>query len=150
VPEPPPKTKLKLLPPILIAHLFPRLDGMLIELLRSLAPRDWERPTVSPKWNVKDVAAHLLDTPLRGISIGRDGYSAENPSMNSSADLAAFVNRLNHEGVRVYRRLSPAVLIALNRVTDEALQEALIDGWLSHAPAALAGEFQQRNPRADG
>src|ERR1700681_2360810 len=94
------------LKPMLTAHLFPKLDGMLIELLRSLAPEDWEKQTVSPKWKVKDVAAHLLDTPLRGISIGRDSYVAESPRINSPADLAAFINRLNQEGITVYRRLS--------------------------------------------
>jgi uncharacterized protein (TIGR03083 family) len=108
---------------ILTAHLFPKLDAMLLELLRSLAPEDWEKQTVSPKWKVKDVAAHLLDTPLRGVSIGRDAYVAEKPGINSSADLAAFINRLNHEGVTVYRRLSPAVLIALMEVAAKLLAE---------------------------
>jgi uncharacterized protein (TIGR03083 family) len=111
------------LKPILTAHLFPELDGMLIELLRSLAPEDWEKQTVSPSWKVKDVAAHLLDTPLRGVSIGRDGYVGENPKINSSAELAAFINRLNREGVSVYRRLSPGVLIALLEVAINLLAE---------------------------
>jgi uncharacterized protein (TIGR03083 family) len=109
--------------PILTAHLFPQLDAMLLELLRSLTPEDWEKQTVSPKWKVKDVAAHLLDTPLRGVSIARDAYVAEKPSINSSADLAAFINRLNHEGVTVYRRLSPAVLITLMEVAARLLAE---------------------------
>src|SRR5258708_6913911 len=108
------------LKPILTVHLFPKLDGMLIELLRSLAPEDWEKQTVSPKWKVKDVAAHLLDTALRGVSIGRDGYITESPRINSPADLAAFINQLNQEGVNVYRRLSPAVLIALMEVATKS------------------------------
>lgn len=109
--------------PIFTAHLFPKLDGMLLELLRSLAPDDWEKQTVSPKWKVKDVAAHLLDTPLRGLSIARDGYSAEAPQIKSPADLAAFINRLNREGVNLYRRLSPAVLISLMEVAARLLAE---------------------------
>src|SRR5882762_4124327 len=111
------------LKPILTASLFPKLDGMLLGLLRSLVPADWEKQTVSPRWRVKDVAAHLLDTALRGVSIGRDGYVAENPAINSSADLAAFINRLNQEGVSVYRRLSPPVLIHLMEVATELLAE---------------------------
>ena len=111
------------LKPILTAHLFPKIDGMLIELLRSLAPEDWEKQTVSPKWKVKDVAAHSLDTALRGVSIGRDGYVAESPRINSSADLAAFINRLNNEGVTVYRRLSSVVLIGLVKVASKSLAE---------------------------
>src|SRR6266849_2777454 len=100
------------LKPILTVDLFPKLDALLLDLLRSLAPEDWEKQTVSPKWTVKDVAAHLLDTPLRGVAIGRDGYVAESPRINLPADLAAYINRLNQEGVTVYRRLSPAVLVA--------------------------------------
>lgn len=111
------------LKPIFTAHLFPKVDGMLIELLGSLAPEDWKRQTVSPKWKVKDVAAHLLDTALRGVSIGRDGYVAESPSILSAGDLAAFINRLNAEGVSVYRRLSPAVLIGLMEVAAKSLAE---------------------------
>src|SRR3989440_9949381 len=123
VPEPSLKTKLNPLPPILTAQLFPKLDGMLMELLRSLAPEDWGRQTVSPTWKVKDVAAHLLDTALRGVSIGRDGYVAESPAINSSVDLGAFINRLNSEGVTVYRRLSPLVLIRLVEVAVKSLAE---------------------------
>ena len=122
------------LKPILTAHLFPKLDGMLIELLRSLAPQDWEKQTVSPKWKVKDVAAHLLDTALRGVSIGRDGYVAESPRITSAADLAAFINRLNSEGVTAYRRLSPVVLIRLL----ELATKLLADFHASSNPHAMA------------
>jgi uncharacterized protein (TIGR03083 family) len=115
--------KIEPLKPILTAHLFPKLDGMLLELLRLLTPEDWETQTVSPKWKVKDVAAHLLDTALRGVSIGRDGYVGESPRITSAADLAAFINRLNGEGVTVYRRLSPVVLIRLLEVTTNLLAE---------------------------
>src|ERR1700730_5985474 len=95
------------LQPIFTAHLFRKLGGMLIELLRSLGPADWEKQTIAPKWKVKDVAAHLLDTQLRKLSIVRDHCSGEPPVINSPADLVAFVNRLNDEGVRIYSRLSP-------------------------------------------
>jgi len=60
---------IELLKPILTVDLFPKLDGMLLDLLRSLAPEDWEKQTVSPRWKVKDVAAHLLDTALRGVHV---------------------------------------------------------------------------------
>jgi uncharacterized protein (TIGR03083 family) len=109
--------------PILTAHLFPKLDAMLLELLRSLTPKDWEKQTVSPRWKVKDVAAHLLDTPLRGVSIARDGYLPEAPRISSSVELAAYINRLNEEGVSLYRRLSPAVLISLMQVASQSLAE---------------------------
>jgi uncharacterized protein (TIGR03083 family) len=109
--------------PILTAHLFPKLDAMLLELLRSLTPEDWEKQTVSPKWKVKDVAAHLLDTPLRGVSIARDGYLPEDPRISSSTELAAYINSLNEKGIRIYRRLSPAVLISLMQVASQLLAD---------------------------
>ncbi|HYL83808.1 MAG TPA: maleylpyruvate isomerase N-terminal domain-containing protein [Candidatus Angelobacter sp.] len=122
------------LKPILTAHLFPKLDGLLLDLLRSLSPGDWEKQTVSPKWKVKDVAAHLLDTPLRGLSIGRDGYVPPAPPLESSAALAAYIDGLNAEGVAVYRHLSPGVLISLM----ETACKQLADYHASRDPYALA------------
>lgn len=101
------------LPPILCAHLLRVVDGKLIELLRGLAPEDWERQTIAPKWKVRDVAAHLLDTALRKLSIVRDKCFVEAVEIRSPQDLIALVNRLNSEGVAVYRRLSPALLIEM-------------------------------------
>lgn len=115
--------RLEPLKPILTAHLFPKVDGLLLELLGSLKPEDWERQTVSPKWKVKDVAAHLLDTPLRGLSIGRDGCLLPGPRLDSPSALGAYIDRLNEEGVKVYRRLSPAVLISLMEVACKQLAE---------------------------
>src|SRR5580658_7185159 len=97
------------LAPILCAHLLRKVDAKLIELLCSLTPEDWDRQTVAPLWRVRDVAAHLLDTSLRKLSLVRDSWFVE----PAEADLVAFVNRMNREGVTVYRRLSPPVLIDL-------------------------------------
>src|SRR5258708_23523164 len=91
---------------------------MLIELLRSLTHEEWDVQTVSPKWKVKDVAAHLLDTQLRKLSIARDGYTPKSAAPDSSFDLVAFINRLNQEGVTIYGRLSPPVLISLMEVAS--------------------------------
>ena len=96
---------------------------MLLELLRSLSHEDWEKQTVSPKWKVRDLAAHLLDTALRGVSIGRDGYVPPAPNIDSFAALGVYIDRLNQEGVTVYRRLSPAVLISLIEVASKQLAE---------------------------
>lgn len=114
---------LRPLKPILTAHLFPKVDGLLVELLHSLSPEEWERQTVSPKWKVKDVAGHLLDTALRGISIARDRYAPPAPNIDSPAALGAYIDRLNEEGVKVYRRLSPEVLISLMETTCSQLAE---------------------------
>jgi len=107
------------LKPILTAHLYPKLEDLLITLLRSLSAEEWERQTLAPAWKVKDVAAHLLDTQLRKLSIARDGSAPERPDITSRAGLVAFINRLNREGVAIYRRLSPQVLISLMEVASQ-------------------------------
>jgi uncharacterized protein (TIGR03083 family) len=104
---------------IFTAHLFPTIEAKLIELLRSLAPAEWELQTVAPSWTVKDVAAHLLDTQLRKLSRVRDRcVSREAPVIRSRQDLVAHVDRLNHEGVEMYGRLSPDVLVSLMEVAS--------------------------------
>ncbi len=125
------------LPPILCAHQLRRVDELLIQLLRSLTPAEWELQTVAPAWKVRDVAAHLLDTTLRKLSLARDACFVERVDTRSPQDLAALVNRLNREGVNVYRRLSPAVLIDLMAMTCE--QSARFHESLDpFAPAAFA------------
>ena len=135
--------------PLLTAHLFPALDAHLIDLLRSLTSDDWERQTIAPRWRVKDVAAHLLDTQLRRLSFGRDGYTVSPPSpITSDRDLVAFIDRLNAEGVTVYRRLSPSVLIAwMERSSGEAARYfASLDPFASaHLGVSWAGEAVSPN-----
>jgi uncharacterized protein (TIGR03083 family) len=99
--------------PILAAPVIREVDRRLIELLGSLQPEEWELPTIAPGWAVRDVAAHLLDTALRKLSGGRDRCRVGREEVHSHQDVITLVNRLNHEGVVVYRRLSPKVLIEL-------------------------------------
>ena len=110
--------------PILTARLLPVVEAHLIELLRSLGPSEWESQTVAPAWKVKDVAAHLLDTQLRKLSLVRDGYAAgPAPRFASRDDFLAFINRLNREGVETYRRLSPTVLISMMEIASRESAE---------------------------
>jgi len=133
------------LPPISTAHLLPKIEGLLLDLLRSLTAAEWELQTLAPKWKVKDVAAHLLDTQLRKLSIVRDGYIPPGPLIT---DLVAFIDQLNHEGVTVYRRLSPMVLIFLMELAsrESAAYHASLDPF-SHAAFAVswAGEEASLN-----
>jgi uncharacterized protein (TIGR03083 family) len=99
--------------PILCAHIMREVDRHLVELLTSLTSAEWELPTIAPGWSVRDVAAHLLDTALRKLSGGRDRCHIERVEIRSHQDVITLVNRLNREGVTVYRRLSPAVLSEL-------------------------------------
>ena len=86
------------LDPILCAHLLRKVDEQLIDLLNSLAPGERELQTVAPSWKVRDVAAHLLDTALRKLSLVRDACYVEAIDIRSPQDVVTLVNRLNREG----------------------------------------------------
>jgi len=100
--------------PLQTLHLFPTLHRLLIELLHSLTPGDWQRPTIAKLWTVKDISAHLLDGDIRGLSTSRDGFFGEQPgAINSHTDLVDFLNVLNATWTRAARRISPTLLIDL-------------------------------------
>jgi len=92
-------------------HLFEPLDKKLIGLLRSLGPAEWEKPTVAKQWNVKDVAAHLLDGNIRTISSGRDHYQGIRINNAPSFEgLVTALNTLNADWVNAMKRVSPSIL----------------------------------------
>jgi uncharacterized protein (TIGR03083 family) len=107
--------------PILCAHLLRRVDEKLLDLLRSLEPSEWDLQTIAPLWKVRDVAAHLLDTALRKLSMVRDPCSVETVNIRLPQDVITLVNRLNAEGVTVYRRLRPPVLIEMMKMACEQI-----------------------------
>lgn len=136
------------LSPILTVHLFPKIEEMLLELLESLSEEDWQRQTIAPKWRVKDVAAHLLDTQLRKLSLVRDCYAPNMGEIDSSQKLIDLINRLNEEGVRIYSRLSPRMLIALMRLASRESAEfhqSLDPYALSSFSVSWAGEQASLN-----
>ena len=90
--------------PIRTEHLFAPLHAELITLLRSLSADEWNAPTVAGAWTVKDVAAHLLDTAMRRLSLQRDGHFREGPFDPNAA---------NAVWVEAMQRVSPRVLIEL-------------------------------------
>ena len=134
--------------PIITLPLFTELDRLLLELLRSLPPDDWQRPTLAREWMVQDVAAHLLDGNLRTLSMLRDGHFGEAPPDPSYAGIVAYLTQLNGDWVRAARRLSPAVLIDLlaQSGTEYTAYLHTLDPW---APAAFsvawAGESASLN-----
>jgi uncharacterized protein (TIGR03083 family) len=136
------------LKPIYTAHLFPKLEDMLIELLSSLSAEHWEKQTLAPKWKVKDVAGHLLDTQLRKLSLARDGYVAERPDVSKDDGLVNFINQLNAGGVGIFRRLSPQVLIELMRLASKQSVEyhhSLDPHAEAVFPVSWAGESKSQN-----
>lgn len=134
--------------PILCAHLLRRVDEKLIELLRSLTPSEWDYQTLAPRWKVRDVAAHLLDTVLRKLSMVRDSWYVETFDIQSDQDVIELVNRLNAEGVKVYRRLSPPVLIDLMKTACEQsadFHESLDPFATAAFPVSWAGHASSPN-----
>src|SRR5215813_9858088 len=108
---------IELLKPIFAAHLLPHVENLLRDLLHSLEPEEWNLPTIVPGWNVKNIAAHLLDTQLRKLSLARDGYFHSGGPQDGE-ELAGFINRKNAEGVEMYSRFSPRVLTSLMEIVS--------------------------------
>jgi uncharacterized protein (TIGR03083 family) len=134
--------------PILCAPLLRKVDQQLVGVLRSLSPTEWDLQTVAPAWKVRDVAAHLLDTTLRKLSLVRDSCYVESLEIASPRDVTNLVNRLNREGVTVYRRLSPPVLIDLLQLACEQsaqFHESLEPFAPAAFPVSWAGEEQSLN-----
>jgi hypothetical protein len=135
--------------PIKTLHLFPVLDGLLIELLQSLTPHEWHAPTIAKLWSVKDIASHLLDGNLRTVSILRDHYFGETPPpIHSYADLVAYLNQLNSTWTAAAKRLSPQLLIDLLAATGSQHYQQLqkLDPFETAVFAvAWAGQEQSAN-----
>ena len=130
-------------------HLFPIVDQHLIQLLRSLDAADWNKPTIAGSWTVKDVAAHLLDTAMRSVSMYRDQYFGEKPDgISSYEDLVQYLNKCNGEWVLALKRVSPAQLIDLLESTsaEQYKQYQLLDPAMpSIFSVAWAGEETSTN-----
>lgn len=137
------------LPPYYTAHLFRPLLGELVSMLRALSPADWQRDTVSPKWRVRDIAAHLLDVHLRKIAVYRDGSfpPVEKPPA-TDADVAVLVNGLNAVGVEFGQRLSPRLIVDLLEITGGWVADVL-DALPPHGRSIFAvswaGESESEN-----
>lgn len=136
---------LRPLAPTLTADRFPVLGRELIALLRSLSDDQWRLPTVAPQWDVKDIAAHLLDTACRRLSMGRDGFTPPPPgrSIDGYEDLVGFINDLNAGWVLAFRRLSPRLLTDFLELVETPFGEHVlrIDPWAPALfPVAWAGE----------
>lgn len=132
-----------------VVSLMPELDKLLFKLLEGLSTEDWEKQTIAPRWNVKDVAAHLLDGNLRTLSMLRDGYYGEKAdAINSYADLIRFLNRLNADWVNASKRLSPNVIIDLLKSSGKEYCDflaALNPNDAAVFSVAWAGEKESKN-----
>ena len=135
--------------PINTLPLFPILDQLLIDLLKSLTNEQWHLPTIAKLWNVKDIAAHLLDGNLRTLSISRDQYFGNPPAnISSHTHLVAYLNNLNASWVNAAKRLSPNMLTELLYLTGKEFYthlQSLNPHQNAVFPVAWAGETTSEN-----
>lgn len=144
--------------PIIVTDLFPPVLDSLLELLSGLSPDDWNKPTASARWSVKDIASHLLGGEVGILSRKRDCYAYSGSDSISWEDLVRLINRLNDTWVTATSRMSPRVLCELMKLTGEqvcdyfkSLDPYAIGGpvdWASSEPAPvwldLAREYTER------
>lgn len=103
------------LPQIDAIPVFQKVQQELVTLLKGLSNEEWFADTGSSKWNVRDVAAHLLDGDLRRLSLHRDKLTLPEPAepIRDYASLVNYLNELNNTWVTASKRLSPRLLIEL-------------------------------------
>jgi uncharacterized protein (TIGR03083 family) len=98
----------------------------LVELLRSLEPDDWARPTECPAYSVKGVATHVLGDDLSLLSRQRDqatnGLLLVAEEM-AGADFRTILDLFNDTWVSAARFLSAAVLVDLLLVVGDRTAE---------------------------
>ena len=134
--------------PIQTVHLFPVLDQLLIDLLKSLSPDDWSKPTLAKLWNVKDIAAHLLDGNVRALSSKHQFANDDLLNINSYQDLVNYLNQLNATWVQSMKRVSPPMLTQLLQVTGKQYSEYIASLNMfetARFSVAWAGEEQSLN-----
>ncbi|WP_026905299.1 maleylpyruvate isomerase N-terminal domain-containing protein [Pedobacter glucosidilyticus] len=128
--------------------LFDPLNQALIDFLKQLNEKDWQRATVCKGWTVKDIVAHLLDTSIRRLSLGRDDYQHVQQEFATYEDLIAHINNLNKEWVTASKRLSPKILIELtSKYQDELIAyfKTLDPFDMALFPVTWAGKSHSEN-----
>jgi uncharacterized protein (TIGR03083 family) len=144
--------------PVIVTDRFPELLDSLLDLLESLSPADWQRPTAAEGWTVKDMVAHLYGAEANILSGKRDRYSEPVSPLTSWEELVDFINLRNLQWVEASRRLSPRLLCDLIRYTGDQVnayfrsldvhQLGAPVSWASDAPAPvwldIAREFTER------
>jgi uncharacterized protein (TIGR03083 family) len=131
-----------------VLHLFPALNTSLIEVLAGLDRKQWNNDTLCKQWKVKDIAAHLLDSAIRRLAIGRDTYQIDFPEIQSEQGLLNYINEFNADWVQAYKRVSPEILVEQLQLNQLQMLEYLHSLDLdakSIFPVSWAGEHISTN-----
>jgi uncharacterized protein (TIGR03083 family) len=120
-------------PPSDFASLFLVERARLNELLASLGPADWDRPSPCPGWTVLGLSSHLVGDDLGFLARHRDGhFGTPGPDGAGESEFVAWLDDLQDEWVRAARRLSPRIVADL----------------LEWAGPQMAGTMRGEDPRA--
>jgi uncharacterized protein (TIGR03083 family) len=132
---------LRPLEPILAGALFGEIRRELVSLLKGLSEEEWTRPTTAGKWNVKDVALHILGGDIGNLSRRRDA-SPLKADLSSYEKLVAFINEINASWVASGQRMSTRVLVDLLEHVGQQMDEYLaeLDPFGMSEPVAWAGD----------
>ena len=129
------------LQPILTGHLFGPVRRELLSLLNGLDEQEWGRPTAAGKWNVKDVALHILGGDVGNLSRRRDAFSLK-ADLSDFGKLVAFINEINASWVAAGQRMSTRVLLDLLDHAGRQMDEyfAGLDPFLMGEAVDWAGD----------
>ncbi len=107
-----------------VLPLFPDLNESLITFLNNLKPADWHRKTVCNQWNVRDIAAHLLDTSIKKLSLSRDRFIIDDKQKLGNKDWVKTIKGISPiiltEMISIYQNQLLAYFKQL-KPTDQAL-----------------------------
>jgi len=105
--------------PIDTRNLFRRNTDELRSLLNGLSREQWSNSTCYPEWKVKDIAAHLLQTGLKRLSLQRDSYPSGEPlPALSFEELLKIINSGNDYWQEMFSSISPELITTLLTSTE--------------------------------
>jgi uncharacterized protein (TIGR03083 family) len=133
--------------PIILTDRFAELQAELLNVLWTLEPEDWYKPTVCGSWVVKDVAAHILDTQIRRLASHRDQIPAikYDKPIEGFDGLLNHINDINAVWVQAAARISPPLLVNFLAITGDEVGQflATLDPFeKARASVAWAGESE--------
>jgi uncharacterized protein (TIGR03083 family) len=121
----------------------------LLELLRSLSPEVWDRPTECPAWTVKGLVLHILGDDLSLLSRQRDAsldgltrYAVDHPGVTFRALLDGF----NEQWVTAASFLSVDLVLELLRLVAEWSDTFYRTVGLETIAAEAVGLFASSEP----